>query len=169
MIWPKFSWLIFSKTRKWNICMTKVKRLLKSRPNFFTVLFHHVFLLIYRLHIVHIQAVFRTDECRTTPPTPQDEMRAGMSYAHETTKICASYWHFSKFFGLMSGFHNPYTAPLIQFSWMGRDRDDHFLLSHFMNQYFLRKGMMILWRVSFTHTELLSGTCEKRLIRVSSK
>ncbi|KAF7822635.1 phosphoenolpyruvate carboxylase [Senna tora] len=48
-----------------------------------------------------IQAAFRTDEIRRTPPTPQDEMRAGMSYFHET--IC---------------------APLIQFSsWMGGDRD----------------------------------------------
>ena len=66
--------------------MTKVKRLLKSRPNFFTVLFHHVFLLIYRLHIVQIQAAFRTDECRMTPPTPQDEMRAGMSYFQGSKK-----------------------------------------------------------------------------------
>ncbi|RWW43371.1 hypothetical protein BHE74_00050987 [Ensete ventricosum] len=31
-----------------------------------------------------IQAAFRTDEIRRTPPTPQDEMRAGMSYFHET-------------------------------------------------------------------------------------
>ncbi|KAL1066744.1 hypothetical protein V6Z11_D12G081700 [Gossypium hirsutum] len=31
-----------------------------------------------------IQAAFRTDEIRRNPPTPQDEMRAGMSYFHET-------------------------------------------------------------------------------------
>ncbi|KAG5251596.1 phosphoenolpyruvate carboxylase [Salix suchowensis] len=31
-----------------------------------------------------IQAAFRTDEIRRTPPSPQDEMRAGMSYFHET-------------------------------------------------------------------------------------
>ncbi|KAJ0669158.1 putative phosphoenolpyruvate carboxylase [Helianthus annuus] len=31
-----------------------------------------------------IQAAFRTDEIRRTPLTPQDEMRAGMSYFHET-------------------------------------------------------------------------------------
>uniref|UniRef100_A0A0D9YDY0 Uncharacterized protein n=1 Tax=Oryza glumipatula TaxID=40148 RepID=A0A0D9YDY0_9ORYZ len=31
-----------------------------------------------------IQAGFRTDKIRTTQPTPQDEMRAGMSYFHET-------------------------------------------------------------------------------------
>ncbi|KAK1583117.1 hypothetical protein Q3G72_021143 [Acer saccharum] len=33
---------------------------------------------------LYIQAAFRTDEIRRTPPTPQDEMRAGMSYFHET-------------------------------------------------------------------------------------
>ncbi|KAL6212035.1 hypothetical protein ACLB2K_017258 [Fragaria x ananassa] len=31
-----------------------------------------------------IQAAFRTDEIHRTPPTPQDEMRAGMSYFQET-------------------------------------------------------------------------------------
>ncbi|KAI3893147.1 hypothetical protein MKX03_020172 [Papaver bracteatum] len=31
-----------------------------------------------------IQAAYRTDEIRRTPPTPQDEMRAGMSYFYET-------------------------------------------------------------------------------------
>lgn len=30
------------------------------------------------------QPAWRTDEIRRTPPTPQDEMRAGMSYFHET-------------------------------------------------------------------------------------
>uniref|UniRef100_A0A6N2L7W4 Phosphoenolpyruvate carboxylase n=1 Tax=Salix viminalis TaxID=40686 RepID=A0A6N2L7W4_SALVM len=34
--------------------------------------------------IEQIQAAFRTDEIRRTPPSPQDEMRAGMSYFHET-------------------------------------------------------------------------------------
>jgi phosphoenolpyruvate carboxylase len=33
---------------------------------------------------VQIQSAFRTDEIRRSPPTPQDEMRAGMSYFHET-------------------------------------------------------------------------------------
>ncbi|KAL0353828.1 UNVERIFIED_CONTAM: Phosphoenolpyruvate carboxylase [Sesamum angustifolium] len=37
-----------------------------------------------RLYKREIQAAFRTDEIRRTPPTPQDEMRAGMSYFHET-------------------------------------------------------------------------------------
>jgi phosphoenolpyruvate carboxylase len=31
-----------------------------------------------------IQTAFRTDEIRRTPPTPQEEMREGMSYLHET-------------------------------------------------------------------------------------
>jgi phosphoenolpyruvate carboxylase len=31
-----------------------------------------------------IQTAFHTDEIWRTPPTPQDEMRAGMSYLHET-------------------------------------------------------------------------------------
>lgn len=34
--------------------------------------------------LFQIQAAFRTDEIRRTQPTPQDEMRAGMSYFHET-------------------------------------------------------------------------------------
>ncbi|KAG9151100.1 hypothetical protein Leryth_002665 [Lithospermum erythrorhizon] len=29
-------------------------------------------------------AAFRTDEIRRDPPTPQDEMRVGMCYFHET-------------------------------------------------------------------------------------
>ena len=31
-----------------------------------------------------IQAAWRTDEIRRTPPKPQDEMRAGLSYFNET-------------------------------------------------------------------------------------
>ncbi|XAR49544.1 Phosphoenolpyruvate carboxylase [Bertholletia excelsa] len=74
-----------------------------------------------------IQAAFRTDEIRRTPPTPQDEMRAGMSYFHETI------WKgVPKFLRRVDtalknmGIHErvPYNAPLIQFSsWMGGDRD----------------------------------------------
>ncbi|MCD7448895.1 Phosphoenolpyruvate carboxylase 1 [Datura stramonium] len=33
---------------------------------------------------IRLSAAFRTDEIRRTAPTPQDEMRAGMSYFHET-------------------------------------------------------------------------------------
>ncbi|KAI3914912.1 hypothetical protein MKX01_018081 [Papaver californicum] len=64
-----------------------------------------------------IQAAFRTDEIRRTPPTPQDEMRAGMSYFHETI------WKgVPKFLRINE--RVPYNAPLIQFSsWMGGDRD----------------------------------------------
>ncbi|PKA66562.1 Phosphoenolpyruvate carboxylase 2 [Apostasia shenzhenica] len=74
-----------------------------------------------------IQAAFRTDEIRRTPPTPQDEMRAGMSYFHETI------WKgVPKFLRRVDtalqniGINErvPYNAPLIQFSsWMGGDRD----------------------------------------------
>lgn len=74
-----------------------------------------------------IQAAFRTDEIRRNPPTPQDEMRAGMSYFHETI------WKgVPKFLRRMDtalkniGINErvPYNAPLIQFSsWMGGDRD----------------------------------------------
>ncbi|KAI3932374.1 hypothetical protein MKW92_010309 [Papaver armeniacum] len=63
-----------------------------------------------------IQAAFRTDEIRRTPPTPQDEMRAGMSYFYETI------WKALKNLGIND--RVPYNAPLIQFSsWMGGDRD----------------------------------------------
>ncbi|KAL6140747.1 hypothetical protein ACLB2K_059043 [Fragaria x ananassa] len=74
-----------------------------------------------------IQAAFRTDEIRRTPPTPQDEMRGGMSYFQETI------WKgVPKFLRLVdTALKNigvservPYNAPLIQFSsWMGGDRD----------------------------------------------
>ncbi|ESW21385.1 hypothetical protein PHAVU_005G066400 [Phaseolus vulgaris] len=74
-----------------------------------------------------IQAAFRTDEIRRTPPTPQDEMRAGMSYFHETI------WNgVPRFLRRVDTALNnigikervPYNAPLIQFSsWMGGDRD----------------------------------------------
>ncbi|CAM6128897.1 unnamed protein product [Calypogeia fissa] len=74
-----------------------------------------------------IQAAFRTDEIRRTAPTPQDEMRAGMSYFHETI------WNgLPKFLrrvdtalkGIGVDERLPYNVPLIQFSsWMGGDRD----------------------------------------------
>ena len=76
---------------------------------------------------MQIQAAFRTDEIRRTPPTPQDEMRAGMSYFHETI------WNglptflrrvdtALKLIGVEERL--PHDIPLIQFSsWMGGDRD----------------------------------------------
>ncbi|XP_024375528.1 phosphoenolpyruvate carboxylase 2 isoform X4 [Physcomitrium patens] len=74
-----------------------------------------------------IQAAFRTDEIRRTPPTPQDEMRAGMSYFHETI------WNGLPIFlrrvdtalkAIGVEERLPYDVPLIQFSsWMGGDRD----------------------------------------------
>ncbi|KAK2370744.1 Phosphoenolpyruvate carboxylase 1, variant 2 [Trifolium repens] len=74
-----------------------------------------------------IQAAFRTDEIRRTPPTPQDEMRAGMSYFHETIwkgvpKFLRRVDTALKNIGVNE--RVPYNAPVIQFSsWMGGDRD----------------------------------------------
>ncbi|KAF2287321.1 hypothetical protein GH714_039624 [Hevea brasiliensis] len=74
-----------------------------------------------------IQAAFRTDEIRRTPPTPQDEMRAGMSYFHETIwkgvpRFLRRVDTALKNIGIDE--RVPYNAPLIQFSsWMGGDRD----------------------------------------------
>lgn len=76
---------------------------------------------------MQIQAAFRTDEIRRTPPTPQDEMRAGMSYFHETIwkgvpKFLRRVDTALKNIGIDE--RVPYNAPLIQFSsWMGGDRD----------------------------------------------
>ncbi|TYG89303.1 hypothetical protein ES288_A12G089500v1 [Gossypium darwinii] len=74
-----------------------------------------------------IQAAFRTDEIRRNPPTPQDEMRVGMSYFHET--IWKGVPQFLR--RIDTALKNiginervPYNAPLIQFSsWIGGDRD----------------------------------------------
>ncbi|KAI3926757.1 hypothetical protein MKW92_019643 [Papaver armeniacum] len=74
-----------------------------------------------------IQAAYRTDEIRRTPPTPQDEMRAGMSYFYETIwkgvpKFLRRLDTALKNLGIND--RVPYNAPLIQFSsWMGGDRD----------------------------------------------
>ncbi|KAI3938484.1 hypothetical protein MKW98_010635 [Papaver atlanticum] len=74
-----------------------------------------------------IQAAYRTDEIRRTPPTPQDEMRAGMSYFYETIwkgvpKLLRRLDTALKNLGIDD--RVPYNAPLIQFSsWMGGDRD----------------------------------------------
>nr|ABG20459.1 phosphoenolpyruvate carboxylase [Bienertia sinuspersici] len=74
-----------------------------------------------------IQAAFRTDEIRRMQPTPQDEMRAGMSYFHETIwkgvpKFLRRLDTALKNIGINE--RVPYNAPLIQFSSsMGGDRD----------------------------------------------
>nr|UZC49310.1 PEPC1 [Salsola ferganica] len=74
-----------------------------------------------------IQAAFRTDEIRRAQPTPQDEMRLGMSYFHETIwkgvpKFLRRVDTALKNIGINE--RVPYNAPLIQFSsWMGGDRD----------------------------------------------
>ena len=88
-------------------------------------------------HIIsylQIQAVFRTDEIRRAPPTPQDEMRTGMSYFHETIwkgvpKFLRRVDTALKNIGINE--RVPYNAPLIQFSsWMGGDRDGTWHLLH---------------------------------------
>ncbi|KAK7277773.1 hypothetical protein RJT34_22790 [Clitoria ternatea] len=74
-----------------------------------------------------IQAAFHTDEIRRTPPTPQDEMRVGMNYFHETIwksvlKFLCRVDTTLKNIGINE--HVPYNAPVIQFSsWMGGDHD----------------------------------------------
>nr|GEW17635.1 phosphoenolpyruvate carboxylase gene [Tanacetum cinerariifolium] len=74
-----------------------------------------------------IHAAFRTDEIRRTAPTPQDEMRAGMSYFYETIwkgvpKFLRRVDTALKNIGINE--RVPYNAPIIQFSsWMGGDRD----------------------------------------------
>nr|AAY28729.1 phosphoenolpyruvate carboxylase [Alternanthera pungens] len=74
-----------------------------------------------------IQAAFRTDEIRRAQPTPQDEMRAGMSYIIETIwkgvpKFLRRVDTALKNIGINE--RVPYNAPLIRFSsWMGGDRD----------------------------------------------
>nr|BAK09197.1 phosphoenolpyruvate carboxylase [Oryza eichingeri] len=74
-----------------------------------------------------ILAAFKTDEIRRTPPTPQDEMRAGMSYFHDTIwngvpKFLRRVDTALKNIGIDERL--PYNAPLMQFSsWMGGDRD----------------------------------------------
>jgi phosphoenolpyruvate carboxylase len=76
---------------------------------------------------LQIQAAFRTDEIRRAQPTPQDEMRYGMSYFHETIwkgvpKFLCRVDTALKSTGINE--RVPYDAPLIKFSsWMSGDRD----------------------------------------------
>lgn len=114
-----------------------------------------------------ILAAFRTDEIRRTPPTPQDEMRAGMSYFHDTIwngvpKFLRRVDTALKNIGIDERL--PYDVPLIQFSsWMGGDRDgnprvtpevtrDVCLLARMMaaNMYFSKMGGLMfelsMWR-----------------------
>ncbi|KAL6838809.1 hypothetical protein ACP4OV_031523 [Aristida adscensionis] len=74
-----------------------------------------------------ILAAFRTDEILRAPPTPQDEMRAGMSYFDDTIwngvpRFLRRVDTALKNIGIDERL--PYDAPLIRFSsWMGGDRD----------------------------------------------
>lgn len=91
--------------------------------------------LICLLGCSQIQAAFRTDEIRRAQPTPQDEMRYGMSYIHETVwkgvpKFLRRVDTALKNIGIKERL--PYSVPLIRFcSWMGGDRDGTFLLTFF--------------------------------------
>lgn len=96
---------------------------------------------------MQIQAAFRTDEIRRTPPTPQDEMRAGMSYFHETIwkgvpQFLRRVDTALKNIGINE--RVPYNAPVIQFSsWMGGDRDGIFLFpKKLMKQAFLLTSLL---------------------------
>eukprot|EP01018_Ginkgo_biloba_P039590 Gb_22235 [translate_table: standard] len=88
-------------------------------------------------NLLQIQAAFRTDEIRRTAPTPQDEMRGGMSYFQETIwkgvpKFLRHVDLALKSIGVNE--RVPYNAPLIQFSsWMGGDRDDLRLMPTYTN------------------------------------
>ena len=80
------------------------------------------------------EPAFRTDEICRTPPTPQDEMCARMSYFPEAIwkGVQKFLWRIDtslKNIGINERL--PYNAPLIQFSsWMGGDRDGNFLFSY---------------------------------------
>ncbi|CAM6040140.1 unnamed protein product [Sphagnum compactum] len=129
-----------------------------------------------------IQAAFRTDEIRRSPPTPQDEMRAGMSYFHETIwnglpKFLRRIDTALRSIGITERL--PYNIPLVQFSsWMGGDRDgnprvtpdvtrDVCLLARLMaaNLYFAQiDGLMFelsMWRCS--------DELKERIIKLESK
>ena len=74
-----------------------------------------------------MQAAFHTDDIRRFQPTPQDEMRAGMSYIRDTIwKVVPKFLRRVDTALKNIGINErvPYNAPLIQFSsWMGGDRD----------------------------------------------
>lgn len=98
---------------------------------------------------MQIHAAWRTDEIRRAPPTPQDEMRAGMSYFQETI------WNglptflrrldtALKAIGVEERF--PYDLPLIQFSsWMGGDRDGEFFKGFYYLENLILRFTLIKW------------------------
>jgi len=109
-----------------------------------------IYSIIDTIFFAQIQAAFRTDEIRRTPPTPQDEMRAGMSYFHETIwkgvpKFLRRVDTALKNIGINE--RVPYNAPVIQFSsWMGGDRDGIFL---FHNKETKEKNTYFLIQISY--------------------
>ena len=88
--------------------------------------------------IHQIQAAWRTDEIRRQQPTPQDEMRHGMSYLHETIwkgvpQFLRRIDTALRAIGIEERL--PYNLPVIQFSsWMGGDRDGETLPKRKRNQ-----------------------------------
>lgn len=101
----------------------------------------------FHCSFIQIQAAFRTDEIRRSQPAPQDEMRAGMSYFHETI------WNgLPKFLrrvdtalkGIGVKERLPHDVPLIQFSsWMGGDRDGNIQTSLFSLLSFVSPSLSI--------------------------
>nr|UTS53995.1 phosphoenolpyruvate carboxylase 1 [Haloxylon ammodendron] len=104
-----------------------------------------------------IQAAFRTDEIRRTQPTPQDEMRYGMSYFHETIwkgvpKFLRRVDTALKNIGVNE--RVPYNAPLIQFSsWMGGDRDGNPRVTPEVTRDVCLLARMIAANMYFSHIE----------------
>ncbi|KAK9814631.1 hypothetical protein WJX72_009042 [[Myrmecia] bisecta] len=73
-----------------------------------------------------IQAAWRTDEIRRTKPTPQDEMRQGLSYFHETifASLPVFYRRIDTALNNIGQPKLPLTHNIFRFgSWMGGDRD----------------------------------------------
>ncbi|GBG63625.1 hypothetical protein CBR_g38936 [Chara braunii] len=138
----------------------------------------------------NIQAAWRTDEIRRIQPTPQDEMRAGMSYIHETIwdgvpRFLRRIDTALRTIGIQERL--PYNAPILQLSsWMGGDRDgnprvtaavtrDVCLLSRLMaaNLYYsqIEKLMfeLSMWRCSNELRKAASKVAEHGLQRESVK
>lgn len=74
----------------------------------------------------HVQGAWRTDEIRRQKPTPQAEMRQGLSYFHETIvpALPIFYRRIDTALAQIGMPRLPLDATLFAFgSWMGGDRD----------------------------------------------
>ncbi|GBG71386.1 hypothetical protein CBR_g8806 [Chara braunii] len=106
---------------------SKIKStLLRLHENASTLRPNDIKEIVEELHR-QIQAAWRTDEIRRVQPTPQDEMRAGMSYLTETIwngvpRFLRRVDTALKSIGIEERL--PYSCKILQFSsWMGGDRD----------------------------------------------